>query len=100
MKRYTKLFTNGQAYIRISMIRLSPSEKEVVGEPIQRLALYEASGYEPAEILMKMRELEEYRAIGHTPEHLARIVKGMPAPPAYGCPGQLALEQSSEKRAK
>ena len=93
MVRYTRLYTNGQAYISVHKVRLSPSGNEIVGEPIQRFALYEASGYEPAEILMSMRELDAYRKTGFTPDQLSRIFKNIPTRQDRGCPGQLSLSE-------
>jgi len=93
MVRYTRLYTNGQAYISVHKVQLSPSGNEIVGEAIQRFALYEASGYEPAEILVNMRELDAYRKTGFTPDQLSRIFKNMPARQDRGCPGQLSLSK-------
>lgn len=94
MERYTRLFTNGEAYINIRELRVvrSGEQVKIAGDPIQRFALYEASGYEPAEILMMLRELEDYRKTGFMPAQLARIFKGVPIPRERGCPGQLSLE--------
>jgi len=93
MVRYTGLYKNGQAYISVHKVQLSPSGNEIVGEPIQQLALFEACGYKPAEIPMMLRELEDYRKIGFTPEQLARVFKGLPARQDRGCPGQLSLSE-------
>lgn len=91
MKKYTRLFEDGQAYITIYKVQLSSSGTEITGEPIRQLALYESSGYEPAEILIKLRELEAYQKTGFTPEQFAQVFKGLPVSKECGCPGQLTL---------
>lgn len=74
MKRYTRRFTNGQAYIRIRKLRISPRGSEVCGEPIQQFALYESSELEPAQVLLMKMEMEKYRLLG-TPESIAEKLK-------------------------
>jgi hypothetical protein len=72
MERYTKLHVGGQAYLDLSKLRVSQNG-EVAGDAIQSFALYEATGYDSAELLALMKELESYRDIGFTPVQLSRI---------------------------
>ena len=67
--RYTRTFVDGQAYIPSHMVEMT-SQGEIIGAPIQELAMFESSGLSPLEVHQMQSKMAAYQMLG-TPTEIA-----------------------------